>query len=129
MTFSLSAEGVAYALPEGTLLLRSIDLSISRGVTGLVGPNGVGKSTLLDLLAGRRVPSRGRVVRRGTVAYLPQGVDLPADETAAGLAPQIPEIHLALARAYARAGRKADADRANAVFRTLDETRRKSAAP
>jgi len=48
-------------------------------------------------------------------------------ETAAGLAPQIPEIHLALARAYARAGRKADADRANAVFRTLDEARRKGA--
>ncbi len=48
-------------------------------------------------------------------------------ETAAGLAPQIPEVHIALARAYAKAGRKADADRANAVFRALDEARRKSA--
>jgi tetratricopeptide (TPR) repeat protein len=48
-------------------------------------------------------------------------------ETAVGLAPQIPEIHLALARAYAKAGRKADADRANAVFRALDEARRKGA--
>ncbi len=85
MTFSLSAEGVTYALPDGTLLLRSIDLSLSRKITGLVGPNGVGKSTLLDLLAGRRAPSGGRIVRRGTVAYLPQGFDLPADETAAGL--------------------------------------------
>lgn len=47
-------------------------------------------------------------------------------ETAAGLAPSIPEIHLALARAYAKAGRKAEADRANAVFRTLDEARRKT---
>ena len=85
MTFSLSAEGVSYALPEGTLLLRSIDFRLARGVTGLVGPNGVGKSTLLDLLAGRRSPSGGRIVRRGAVAYLPQGVALPADETAAGL--------------------------------------------
>ena len=44
-------------------------------------------------------------------------------ETAAGMAPQILEVHIALARAYARPGRKADADRANAVFRALDEAR------
>ncbi|HSD30074.1 MAG TPA: hypothetical protein VLL75_22430 [Vicinamibacteria bacterium] len=50
-------------------------------------------------------------------------------ETAAGLAPQIPEVHIALARAYARAGRKADADRANGVFRALDEARRKTVSP
>ena len=50
-------------------------------------------------------------------------------ETAAAMAPQIPEVHIALARAYARAGRKADAERANAVFRSLDEARRKSGAP
>ncbi len=46
-------------------------------------------------------------------------------ESAAGLAPQIPEVHIALARAYAKAGRTADAERANAVFRALDEARRK----
>ncbi len=50
-------------------------------------------------------------------------------ETAAGMAPVIPEVHLALARAYAKAGRKADAERANAVFRALDEARRKTASP
>ena len=48
-------------------------------------------------------------------------------ETAAGMAPQIPEVHIALARAYAKAGRKADAERANAIFRALDEARRKAA--
>jgi len=85
MTFSLSAEGVSCALPDGTLLVRSVDLSLARGVTGLVGPNGIGKSTLLDVLAGRRLPSGGRVVQRGAVAYLPQGVVLPAQEIAAGL--------------------------------------------
>jgi hypothetical protein len=41
------------------------------------------------------------------------------------MAPRIPEVHIALARAYAKAGRKADADRANAAFRTLDEARRR----
>ncbi len=45
-------------------------------------------------------------------------------ETAATLAPQIPEIQLALARAYALAGRKGDAERANARFRSLEAARR-----
>lgn len=86
MTFSLSAEGVSAILPDGTLLFHSVDLSLPRGLTALVGPNGVGKSTLLDILAGRREPSGGRVVRRGTVATLPQGAALPSGEAAARLA-------------------------------------------
>jgi tetratricopeptide (TPR) repeat protein len=45
-------------------------------------------------------------------------------ETAAALAPEIPAIHLALARAYAQAGRKAEADRANARFQALEAARR-----
>jgi tetratricopeptide (TPR) repeat protein len=53
---------------------------------------------------------------------------IPALETAARLAPGSPEVHLALARAYARAGRRADADRANARFRELEELRRRRSA-
>ncbi len=45
-------------------------------------------------------------------------------ETSVVMAPRIPEIHLALARAYAQAGRKAEAERANAVFQSLDGARR-----
>ena len=73
MPYSLVAEGVSVVLPDGTLLLSSIDLSLPRGVTGLVGPNGAGKSTLLSVLSGRLAPSRGRVVREGAAALLPQG--------------------------------------------------------
>ena len=49
-------------------------------------------------------------------------------EAAVALAPDIPEVHLALGRAYAQAGRKADADRASATFRKLDSLRRERAA-
>ncbi|MFG1818971.1 ABC-F family ATP-binding cassette domain-containing protein [Kribbella sp. NPDC049174] len=38
----------------------------------LTGPNGVGKSTLLDVLAGRLDPDSGYVERRGRIGYLPQ---------------------------------------------------------
>ena len=50
-------------------------------------------------------------------------------ETAAAQQPRIPEIQLALARAYAQAGRKADADRANATFRSLEAADRGVASP
>ena len=72
MPYSLVAEGVSFVLPDGRPLLESVDLSLPRGFTALVGPNGSGKSTLLSLLSGRARPSRGRVVRNGAVALLPQ---------------------------------------------------------
>ena len=37
------------------------------------------------------------------------------------LAPNIPEMHFALARAYTRAGRKQDADRERELFKKLQE--------
>jgi ATP-binding cassette subfamily F protein uup len=46
---------------------------------GIVGANGTGKSTLLDLIAGRRAPSTGRVETGTTVVvgyYDQRGVDL-----------------------------------------------------
>jgi len=65
-------------------VLKDIDLAVPRGSTvGLIGPNGGGKTTLLQLLLGLLVPTRGEVrvdglsprdaTRRGNlVGYLPQ---------------------------------------------------------
>jgi predicted Zn-dependent protease len=50
-------------------------------------------------------------------------------ETASTLRPRIPAIQLALARAYAQAGRKADADRARAAFQSLETARRGAPTP
>ncbi len=44
-------------------LFRGVDLALDpRERLGIVGPNGVGKSTLLEVLAGRRAPREGHVV-------------------------------------------------------------------
>jgi ATPase subunit of ABC transporter with duplicated ATPase domains len=67
------------------LVLDAIDLLLSPGRrVGLIGPNGVGKSTLLKCLAGRIVPDRGTVrltPPSATVGYLPQEPERRTDET------------------------------------------------
>jgi ABC-type multidrug transport system ATPase subunit len=69
-------------------VLSGVDLTISPGLTLLLGPNGCGKSTLLKLAAGIERPDSGRIeidghdlwvdemaARRG-LAYLPEQPDL-----------------------------------------------------
>jgi ATPase subunit of ABC transporter with duplicated ATPase domains len=59
-----------------------------RARIGLVGPNGVGKSTVLRLLAGEEAPDRGVVSLespRATVAHMPQEPSARHGETLRGL--------------------------------------------
>jgi ATPase subunit of ABC transporter with duplicated ATPase domains len=54
-------------------VLDRVSLTLSPGDrVGVIGPNGIGKSTLLRLLAGVDAPDGGDVVRGGEVGYLPQ---------------------------------------------------------
>lgn len=48
-----------------TIALRSLDLELREGVSGIFGPNGAGKSTLLRLLAGFLKPSAGAIEAHG----------------------------------------------------------------
>jgi ATPase subunit of ABC transporter with duplicated ATPase domains len=66
-------------------VLDGISLTVAPGHRyGLIGPNGVGKSTLLKVLAGRVRPDRGRVERHpptATVGLLDQEPERRSDET------------------------------------------------
>ena len=73
-----------------TTILDGVDLTVAPGHRiGVVGPNGVGKTTLLRVLAGQLVPDRGRGRRwrrrRATVGYLPQEPERRPGETAVRL--------------------------------------------
>jgi len=69
-------------------ILSEVDLTVGpEHRIGVVGPNGVGKTTLLRVLAGLEVPDSGRVVvapPTATIAYLAQEPEAHADETLAG---------------------------------------------
>ncbi len=64
----LRAEGLTVTRGR-RVLLEGVELELRRGeVLAVLGPNGVGKSTLLAVLGGLREPAGGRVVRTGRVA-------------------------------------------------------------
>jgi ATPase subunit of ABC transporter with duplicated ATPase domains len=67
------------------LVLDQVSLSVGpRSRIGVVGPNGIGKSTLLRILAGLEAPDEGRVERAPaalTVGYLPQEPDTRPGES------------------------------------------------
>jgi ATPase subunit of ABC transporter with duplicated ATPase domains len=66
---------VAYAHPGGDLLFSEVSFRVSAGQhAGLIGANGVGKSTLLRVLAGDLRPDEGEYAVGGLVGYMPQDV-------------------------------------------------------
>jgi ATPase subunit of ABC transporter with duplicated ATPase domains len=82
---SLHARGLSLAFGRATVL-ADVDLSVPSGWrVGLVGPNGVGKSTLLRVLAGELRSDEGTVATTpptAIVGHLRQEPERRADETA-----------------------------------------------
>src|SRR5581483_2201659 len=60
------------------MVLNDVSLSLHTGdVIALIGENGVGKTTLLEIIAGKAEPDGGTVALHGeTVGYVPQEAPL-----------------------------------------------------
>jgi ribosome-dependent ATPase len=87
-SFVVRADGVKLSYGS-TEALRDVSLEVPAGcMVGLIGPDGVGKSSLLSLIAGARVMQKGRIEVLGgdiadkrhrqsafpRIAYMPQGL-------------------------------------------------------
>ncbi|MBA3289072.1 MAG: ABC-F family ATP-binding cassette domain-containing protein [Acidimicrobiia bacterium] len=70
---SIQVSHVGWRLPGGTELLRDVSFSVGDGDrAALVGANGVGKSTLMRLIAGEITPSEGTLSIDGRLGVMRQ---------------------------------------------------------
>jgi ABC-2 type transport system ATP-binding protein len=85
--------------------LDAVDISIDRGVTGLLGANGAGKTTLLRLVLGLAHPDAGQISVfdrdpraqaaevRALIGWSPEHDSLPPDVRAQDLVRHLAEVH------------------------------------
>ncbi|MFL6130941.1 MAG: ABC-F family ATP-binding cassette domain-containing protein [Mycobacteriales bacterium] len=84
---------VSVVLPDGRVLLDDVSFRVGEGVkAALVGANGVGKTTLLRVVAGDLTPSSGTVARSGGLGVMRQFIGSVRDSSTVrefllGLAP------------------------------------------
>lgn len=73
---SILFQNVSFTYDRATQpLIRDLSVHFSRGWTGIVGANGVGKSTILKLATGGLKPHRGRVIFPEFAIYCQQRTD------------------------------------------------------
>lgn len=94
--------------------LDALDVTVERGVTGLVGANGAGKTTLMSILLGLRVPTAGTAIvlgldpvhdgprLRALIGYGPERNQFPEDMPASDFVKHLAEVR-GMPKAEARA--------------------------
>ena len=72
MSFVISAQALSACLPDGEFLFQNFYFNIGHEKVGLIGKNGIGKSTLLKIITKEMEPHSGTITTNGKIAYLPQ---------------------------------------------------------
>jgi len=85
MPYSITLSKITWSTPDGHPLLSNLDLTFGHERAGLIGRNGVGKTTLLKLVSGELQPQGGTVTVDGTLGLLRQSVQVAPEETIATL--------------------------------------------
>ena len=74
-----------FAHPSEPALFIDLSAVFSAPLTGLIGDNGCGKTTLMRLILGDLTPSSGSLAAPARMAYLPQDLGLDREQTLAEL--------------------------------------------
>ena len=85
MSARITLDSLSFRAPDGRTLIDNLTLAFGRERTGLVGRNGVGKTTLARLILGEIAPLAGDVVVKGRVGALRQTPATNEGETLADM--------------------------------------------
>jgi ATPase subunit of ABC transporter with duplicated ATPase domains len=85
MPASISLLDLTWSPPDHPPLFSHLNLSFGATKTGLVGRNGVGKTTLLKLITGELHPQTGHIAVIGSFGVMRQAVQVSPHETVADL--------------------------------------------
>lgn len=83
MSMPISLNNISLEWPNGTTCFEGLNAVFDSRLTGLIGDNGSGKSSLIKIILGQLKPTSGSVERPTNIAYLPQDLMLRADDTVA----------------------------------------------
>ena len=72
MSGHITLNHIYYSTPTGKAIFQGLNLSIQKEKIGLIGKNGIGKSTLAKLIAGLLLPKQGKISQQGRVHYCEQ---------------------------------------------------------
>jgi len=85
MSALLTLDSLSLTTPDAKALFSGLSLTLGHERIGLVGRNGCGKSSLLQVIAGRQRPAGGHVRRFGRVGLLEQRLEVQGLSWAEGL--------------------------------------------
>lgn len=82
---SITLSNLSWSTPDGRPLFSNLNIVFGPERAGLVGRNGIGKTTLLKLISGELSPSQGSVTAPSRIHVLRQSVQVAEEETVADL--------------------------------------------
>ena len=85
MSRHIILDHISYAHPTQPPLFADLSAVFSAPLTGLIGDNGCGKTTLMRLILGDLTPDSGSLAAPERMAYLPQDLGLDREQTLAEL--------------------------------------------
>src|SRR3989338_10820739 len=77
------ANDISFEVRGGVSIFKNLSVSLNGKKSGLVGKNGVGKTTLLRLFVREVEPTKGKIQKTGAISYLPQDYQLNLNQSVA----------------------------------------------